>query len=97
LLRIEPYLEAKSEKITDKPKGFMMARKTIRDAVKPLRKELAELIIRAFNATHVTDVYDGKISQYLQVIAHTLEKQKEQIDTMKRATTTISGIIRANF
>jgi hypothetical protein len=94
---MEPYSEAKSEKITDKPKGFLMASKTIRDAVKPLRKELAELIIRAFNATNVMDVYDGKISQYLQVIAQTLEKQNKKINTMKSASITIKGILDANF
>jgi hypothetical protein len=97
LLKTKPYLGAKSEKITDEPKGLTVARKTIRDAVKPLRKELAELIIRAFNATKVMDLYDGNISQYFQVIAQTLEKQRKEIDTMKNAATTIEGIIKANF
>ena len=74
-----------------------MAKKTIRDAVKHLPKEHAELIIRAFNATSVMDLYDGDLSQYLQVIGQTIYKQRERIHVMESAATTIRGILDANF
>ncbi len=74
-----------------------MAKKTIRDAVKNLQKEHAQLIIRAFNATGVIDLYNGDLSQYLLIIVQTLGKQREQINTMKSAATTVKGILEANF
>ncbi len=88
----------KPEKITDKPKGFPMARKTIRDAVRHnFPKEQAELIIRAFNATKAMELYDGNLTQYLEVIAQTLEQQYEKLYNMRSAAATMKSILDANF
>ncbi len=75
-----------------------MSKKTIRDAVRNhFPKEQAELIIRIFNATKAMDLYDGDLTQYLTVIALTLEKQNEKMHTMKSASNTIKSILEANF
>ncbi len=74
-----------------------MSRKTIRDAVKKLPKEQAELLIRAFNATKVMDIYDGNLIMYLKIIIQTLDKQREKMHTMKSASHTIKSILEANF
>lgn len=75
-----------------------MAKKTIRDAVRNhFPKKQAELIIRAFNATKVMDVYDGELPLYLEVIAQTLEKNFEKLYTMRSAANTVKSILDANF
>jgi hypothetical protein len=75
-----------------------MAKKTIRDAVRNhFPKKQAELIIRAFNATKVVDIYDGDLSLYLEVIAQTLEQDYEKMYNMRSASITIKSIIEANF
>lgn len=74
-----------------------MARKTIEYAVASLPKGQAALIKRAWKATGCMDLYDGKLNEYIGVIAQTLESQNKKIDTMKNAADTISRIIEANF
>ncbi len=75
-----------------------MSKKTIRDAVRNhFPKEQAELIIRAFNATKLMDLYDGDLTQYLRVIVQTLEENFEKMHTMRSAATTVKGILEANF
>ncbi len=75
-----------------------MSKKTIRDAVRNhFPKEQAELIIRAFNATKVMDVYDGDLSLYFEVIAQTLEKNFEKMHNMRSAAVTMKSILEANF
>ena len=75
-----------------------MARKTIRDAVRhQFPKEQAELLIRAFNATGAMELYNGNLSQYLQVIVETLEQQRQKMYTMRSAAATLKSILEANF
>lgn len=74
-----------------------MARKTIRHAVKDLPREHAELIIEMFSASRVMDLYDGNLTQYLQVIAQCLREQHNIINVMRNASDTIRGILDANF
>jgi hypothetical protein len=90
-------LGLKLENPTQKPKGLVMARKTIEYAVAHLASAQAALIQRAWKATRAEDLYDGRLNSYLQVIAETLEKQNEKMYTMKSAAHTLKGIIEANF
>ena len=53
--------------------------RTINYAVKNLQKETKEAILRAWEAANCMDLYDGKLSTYIQVIAQTLERQNKKI------------------
>ena len=53
--------------------------RTINYAVKNLQQETKEAILRAWFATNCMDLYDGKLSNYIQVIAQTLERQDKKI------------------
>lgn len=61
----------------------LMNRKKIENAEEELTPEAKEQLIRAFKATRTLDVYGGDLTQYLAVIATSLENVNAQIKEYK--------------
>ena len=74
-----------------------MKQKTIEDAVKMLPPQYRKQIIRLWKVTRCMDLYDGELTQYLDVIAQRMEYLDERLnkntDALKELKARISGFL----
>lgn len=78
-------------------KTTVKSKKTIHDAVKHLPKDQAKQIKRAWRSAHCRDLYDGNLSEYLGVIANSLEYYRRKFQITHNAAHKAVEILQAPY